>query len=71
VSNDGIAIGTVTSGTWSFLLDRGIAMARILAGSVPYGETVSVDVRGHPAQAEVVKLPFYRAASRAAAPAGS
>ena len=71
VSNDGVEVGRVTSGSWSFLLERGIAMASIETGAVAPGETVSVDVRGHPAQAQVVRLPFYRRESRAGAPASS
>ena len=71
VSNDGAEIGVVTSGSWSFFLEQGIAMARLQAGAAPVGETVSIDVRGHPAQAEVVRLPFYRAGTPRPNPAAS
>src|ERR1700694_3031608 len=60
VSRDGEPIGRVTSGTWSFYLNRGVAMASLEAGSAGPGDTVEVDVRGRPGSAEVVALPIYR-----------
>jgi aminomethyltransferase len=57
-------IGEVTSGTWSFLLEQGIGMARVAAGSVQPGDTVELELRGQPAAAAVVRLPFYRAPAR-------
>ena len=57
---DGRRVGRVTSGTYSFFLNQGIAMASVEAGATPVGTTVEVEGRGGPGQAEVVKLPFYR-----------
>lgn len=63
---DGSVVGAVTSGTYSFWLQRGIAMAMIEAGSAPVGTTVQVDSRSGSGQAEVVSLPFYRGSARRA-----
>ena len=60
VIRDGAAIGRVTSGTWSFYLNRGVAMASLEAGSGGPGDRVEVDVRGRLGGAEVVPLPIYR-----------
>lgn len=64
-------IGEVTSGTWSFLLEQGIGMARVSSGRVQAGDRVELELRGQPAAAEVVKLPFYRAPARDAVPSKS
>ena len=56
----GRAIGRVTSGTYSFFLNRGIAMASVEAGAAPVGTPVEIEARGGRGEAEVVKLPFYR-----------
>ena len=67
VSVDGSVVGAVTSGTYSFWLQRGIAMAMIEAGSAPLGTTVQVEARTGAGQAEVVTMPFYRGSARRAA----
>ena len=51
-------IGTVTSGNFSPLLGRGIAMAFLDAGTSDSGDDVEVDVRGRRLPARVTKLPF-------------
>jgi aminomethyltransferase len=51
--------GDITSGTFSPTLGCSIALARIPAG-VPSGEQVTVDLRGKPAPAQIVKYPFVR-----------
>ncbi|HCO04241.1 MAG TPA: glycine cleavage system aminomethyltransferase GcvT [Actinobacteria bacterium] len=56
----GEAIGRVTSGTWSFFLNQGVAMASLEAGKGAPGDSVEVEVRGRPGKAEVVALPIYR-----------
>ncbi|MDQ6919795.1 MAG: glycine cleavage system aminomethyltransferase GcvT, partial [Candidatus Dormibacteraeota bacterium] len=56
----GETIGRVTSGTWSFFLNQGVAMASLEAGRSEPGDKVEVDVRGRRGQAEVVALPIYR-----------
>jgi aminomethyltransferase len=57
VSRDGHIIGEVTSGNFSPVLERGIALA-LLAPGTEVGSEVVVDVRGRPAGATVTKLPF-------------
>jgi aminomethyltransferase len=51
--------GEITSGTFSPTLGFSIALARVPAG-VKVGDAVSVDLRGKPAAAEVVRYPFVR-----------
>ena len=59
-------VGTVTSGTYSFWLDKGIGMASIAAGAAPRGTRLGVDVRGGRGEVEIVPLPFYRGSVRQA-----
>jgi glycine cleavage system T protein (aminomethyltransferase) len=66
VMKDGARIGTVTSGTHSFFLGHPIALAMVEGPSLRAGDTVSVDVRGREAPAEVTKLPFYRGSAHSA-----
>jgi aminomethyltransferase len=54
---DGKPAGEVSSGNFSPVLGRGIALA-FLPPSVEPGAVVEVDVRGRPAPASVVPLPF-------------
>jgi aminomethyltransferase len=67
----GRAIGTVTSGTYSFWLQCGIAMASVEANAAPAGTMVDVEARSGGGVAEVVAMPFYRGSVRQAAPAQS
>jgi aminomethyltransferase len=67
VTGTGKRSGVITSGTHSFFLGYPIALALVEAASFPVGDRVSVDVRGREAEAEVVKLPFYRGSARSAA----
>jgi aminomethyltransferase len=68
VSAGGREIGVVTSGTYSFWLQHGIAMASVEAGAVRVGSQVGVESRGGRDVAEVVSLPFYRGSARRTAP---
>jgi len=52
-------IGLVTSGTFSPLLEHGIAMAYVSIEHALEGEKVMVKVRGKPLKIEIVKFPFY------------
>jgi aminomethyltransferase len=53
------SIGTVTSGNFSPVLSRGIAMALLdTQAAVTAGQELVIDVRGRPIGAEVVALPF-------------
>jgi len=60
VFHDGKKAGTVTSGTWSPVLEKSIAMAYLPAEVRKEGASVEIDVRGRREKASVVKLPFYR-----------
>jgi aminomethyltransferase len=64
LDSDGRVIGQVTSGTFSPTLQTPIAMAYIAAECSTVGSAVAVDIRGTKAEAQVVALPFYKAASQ-------
>jgi aminomethyltransferase len=52
-------LGTVTSGNFSPVLGRGIALALVETGSAPApGDAVELEVRGRPLAATCVALPF-------------
>lgn len=67
VSSDDREIGRVTSGTFSFWLRAGIAMAYLDAGAADVGSRVAVSGRGHEGNVVVTALPFYRGSVRPAA----
>jgi aminomethyltransferase len=56
---EGKPVGEVTSGNFSPVLERGIALAFLPPG-VTRRATVEVDVRGDRLAAEVVRLPFVK-----------
>ena len=56
---DGKPAGEVTSGNFSPMLERGIALGFLPPEAGP-GTAVEVDLRGKPAPAEIVKLPFLQ-----------
>lgn len=58
-TQDRQTIGRVTSGTFSPILKKGIALAYIDLAYSDAGEKVEVDIRGTPAAGTVVKPPFY------------
>jgi aminomethyltransferase len=60
VLRDGRLVGRVTSGTFAPTLEKSLAMAYVEPGSAAAGTACVVDVRGKPADARVVPLPFYR-----------
>ena len=60
VLRGGKAVGRVTSGTWSFFLNEGVAMASVERDSVAPGDAVELDLRGKNGAAEAVELPIYR-----------
>jgi aminomethyltransferase len=66
VSREEKTIGTVTSGTYSFWLQRGIGMALVEAGEAESGRQVEIPGRGGSGRAEIVALPFYRGSVRQA-----
>jgi len=59
VWKDGEKIGHVTSGTFSPILERGIAMAYIPVQHATEGNRVQVKVRDKLSEAQIVKFPFY------------
>jgi aminomethyltransferase len=56
---DGAEIGVVTSGTFSPILKRGIAMGFVKTPSPQLGDAVKVVVRDSPSGGRVAKFPFY------------
>ncbi|HEU5212960.1 MAG TPA: glycine cleavage system aminomethyltransferase GcvT [Gaiellaceae bacterium] len=52
--------GEVTSGTHSPMLERGIGMGYVPAASAEPGTGLTIDVRGKPRHATVVRKPIYR-----------
>jgi aminomethyltransferase len=63
IPRQGMAIeggGQVTSGTHSPMLDRGIGLGYVPANSAAPDSTLTIDVRGRPRRARVVKRPIYK-----------
>jgi len=60
---DGAVIGTVTSGTFSPTLGKGVALA-LLDRSAAEGDDVVIDVRGRDVTAQVKKPPFVEVGVR-------
>jgi aminomethyltransferase len=60
VLRDGKEIGHVTSGTLTPTLNRAIAMAYVDSACTAPGTACEVDIRGKPASARVVPMPFYK-----------
>ena len=59
IQNDGAPIGIVTSGTYSPTLDMGIGLGYVSKDFSHIGTKILIDIRGKPASAEVVRIPFY------------
>jgi len=59
VWKDNEKIGHVTSGTFSPILERGIAMAYVSVEHAAEGNKVAVKVRDKLTEAQIVKFPFY------------
>ena len=57
---DGRVVGKVTSGTFSFFLNRGIGMASVEKGTVTPGSRAEIDIRGQAGAVEAAALPLYR-----------
>src|SRR5262245_28021251 len=63
IPRQGMAIeggGAVTSGSHSPMLDVGIGMGYVPAATAEPGTALTIDVRGRPRGAEVVKKPIYK-----------
>ncbi|MDE3057615.1 MAG: glycine cleavage system aminomethyltransferase GcvT, partial [Bacteroidota bacterium] len=63
ILSDGETVGTVTSGTFSPSLEKGIAMGYVTAAHAAAGSTVAVDIRGTVTEAKIVAFPFLSKAS--------
>lgn len=57
---DGVAVGSVTSGSLCPWLDKSLAMAYVQPAAASVGTGLDVDVRGTKLPATVVPLPFYK-----------
>ncbi len=64
ILNDGEPVGRVTSGTFSPTLKQNIAMGYVPLVLSDVGRQLAVEMRGKPAAAEVVALPFVPHQSR-------
>jgi aminomethyltransferase len=64
ILHDGQPVGTVTSGTFSPTLRRNIAMGYVPLVLGQTGQQLTLELRGKPAAAEVVGLPFVAHRSR-------
>lgn len=60
ILSDGEEVGVVTSGTLSPSLDQPIGIGFVRRELAAVGTKLSIDIRGRPRQAEVVKTPFYK-----------
>jgi len=60
VQSEGRKVGEVTSGNFSPVLRKGIAMAYVESGLAEPGTMLAIDVRGRQAPAEVTNTPFIR-----------
>jgi len=60
VVRDGKEIGHVTSGTVTPTLNKAVAMAYVDPAAAAVGTACEVDIRGKPASARVVAMPFYK-----------
>lgn len=57
-------VGRVTSGGFAPSVGSGLAMAYVETEEAGRGRSLSIDIRGRSARAEVVRMPFYTAGSR-------
>ena len=56
----GAVVGTISSGSYSPTLGYCIAMAFVDSAHAAPGTTLTVDIRGRPAEVTTVELPFYQ-----------
>ena len=60
ILKDGETVGTVTSGNFSPVLQKGIGLGSLPPALCNEGTLVEIDIRGKRVPAKVVKPPFYR-----------
>src|SRR5271155_1474936 len=68
-SENGTAVGVITSGSPSPTLGKNIALAYVPPAMSAVGTTIFVEVRGQRVKAQVVPTPFYKRVRKAATPA--
>ena len=56
----GKPVGSVTSGTFSPSLEKGIAMGYVTIANAAAGTAVSIDVRGRGVEGKITPLPFFK-----------
>jgi aminomethyltransferase len=64
VDGGGEPVGAVTSGSHSPMLERGIGMGYVPTALAEPGTELTIDVRGRPRRARVVKKPIYQREER-------
>ena len=60
VFNKDLCIGTVSSGSWSPTLQKGIALAYVPVELSKEGTELNVEIRGTQHPAKIIKKPFYK-----------
>ena len=60
ILKDGETVGTVTSGNFSPVLQKGIGLGSLPPALCNEGTLVEIDIRGKHVPAKVVKPPFYK-----------
>ena len=59
VKKDGVAVGEITSGSYSPTLGKNLGLA-IVPVDYQVDDTVHVEIRGKDVEAKIVKTPFYK-----------
>jgi aminomethyltransferase len=62
ITAGGVRVGEVTSGTFGPWVNKTIGMGYVERAVAKVGTELEIDVRGRPAHAVTVKLPFYKRA---------
>lgn len=60
ILKDGAPVGTVTSGTFGPSVKKAIGIGYVPSENAAEGSTFSVEIRGRPVAAKVVKTPFWK-----------
>ena len=60
IQSNGTSIGSVTSGTFSPSLEKGIALGYVTAASASVGNSLQIEVRGKAVPGKVAALPFLK-----------
>ena len=60
IFSNGQSVGTVTSGNFSPILQKGIGLGYLPPALCKEGLALEIDIRGRRVKAKIVKLPFYK-----------